>query len=96
MPQSTIPQRLLEHARRRGSENALYEREHDRWLTLTWRQYADRALALAASLLKLGCQKGDAIAIIGDGFISQYLKASPFVCQSHTIKHRNGIIAILL
>ena len=67
MAPSTIPRRLLEHARRRGSENALYERDTDGWRSLTWHEYANRARAFAAGLLKLGCEKGDAIAIIGDG-----------------------------
>ncbi len=65
MPE-TLPQCLLEHARRTPHKVALRERLYGIWQTLTWQQYADHVKYFALGLVSLGLQPEETIAIIGD------------------------------
>src|SRR5262245_5160515 len=62
----TFPQLLLEHARRRGDRPAIREKTRGIWHTLSWRELADEACALAAALAARSLQRGAHAALVGD------------------------------
>ena len=47
----TFPQLLLRHSKQRGDRPALREKKRGIWRTVTWRELADEAAALAAALI---------------------------------------------
>src|SRR5207245_7107690 len=48
-----------------GDEPAYSDRDGDGpWQTLTWREFRDRALRLAAGLVRLGLEPGDRVALM--------------------------------
>lgn len=62
----TIPKLLLLNAERLGSRPAYREKHLGIWQTWTWRQTRDEVRAFAIGLHKLGLQRGQTMAIIGD------------------------------
>jgi long-chain acyl-CoA synthetase len=65
MPE-TLPQYLLEHARRTPDKVALRERNYGIWQPLTWREYAEHVKYFALGLLHLGLESTETVAIVGD------------------------------
>jgi long-chain acyl-CoA synthetase len=62
----TFPRLMLDHARHRGGQPAIREKDLGIWQTYSWRQAADEVRALACGLAELGFQRGEHLAIIGD------------------------------
>lgn len=65
-PLDTFPRLLMHHAAVRGNHPAMREKDLGIWQTRTWSQVAEEARAFAAGLAKLGFQRGDRLAVIGD------------------------------
>ncbi len=66
MPEATLPQFLLRHARTRPDDPAIREKEKGIWQELTWKEYLDHVRWIALGLMKLGFESGDKLAIISD------------------------------
>jgi long-chain acyl-CoA synthetase len=62
----TFPRLLLHHARERGGQPAIREKDYGIWQTWTWSQAAQEVRILACGLAALGFRRGDNLAIIGD------------------------------
>ena len=62
----TIPQLLRCRVGETGDKVALREKDFGYWNTYTWKQYYDHVRKVALGLKKLGVQKGDKLALIGD------------------------------
>ncbi len=62
----TLPQFLMEHARKTPDKIALRERDYGIWQTITWKQYLDHVKYFALGLVHLGLRPEETIAIIGD------------------------------
>jgi long-chain acyl-CoA synthetase len=60
---TTLPGRLLHHARERPSATAIREKRLGVWQETTWQGYAERAARTALALEALGVQPGDRVAI---------------------------------
>lgn len=63
---STLPRLLLANVKRYGPRRAMREKEYGIWQTYTWAQYLDNVRACAMGLARLGFQRGDRLALIGD------------------------------
>lgn len=64
--QDTFPKLLLHHSGQRGERPAIREKSRGIWRTMTWRDLADEAAALAAALSARGLQRGAHVALVGD------------------------------
>ncbi len=62
----TLPQLLLENARRSGNKVALRKKEFGVWQTVTWNEYLERVRNFSLGLVHLGLEPGDKVAIVGD------------------------------
>lgn len=62
----TFPKLLLLNAAERGGRAAIREKDLGIWQTWTWEQVLDEVRALALGLGKLGLEKGDTVAVIGN------------------------------
>lgn len=62
----TFPKLLLRHAQQRGDQPAIREKSRGIWRTMTWRELADEAAALAAALSARGLQRGAHVALVGE------------------------------
>ncbi|MDF1778429.1 MAG: AMP-binding protein [Rhizobiaceae bacterium] len=62
----TLPRLLREHARRRGTELALREKEMGVWRKYDWNHYYSQARRFALALLSLGFTRGDRIIIASE------------------------------
>ena len=62
----TIPKFLLDHAKKRADRPANRLKELGIWQTWTWFDVAEEVRNLACGLAKIGFQRGDKLAIIGD------------------------------
>lgn len=62
----TFPKLLLQHARERGERPAIREKRRGIWRTITWRELAEEAAALAAATSERGLQRGAHVALLGD------------------------------
>ena len=62
----TVPKLLLRNASQFGKRPALRHKEFGIWQTWTWSRLRDEARSLAVGLRKLGLERGDAVAIVGD------------------------------
>lgn len=62
----TFPKLLLHHARERGERPAIREKRRGIWRTVTWRELAEEAAALAAAASARGLQRGAHVALLGD------------------------------
>jgi long-chain acyl-CoA synthetase len=64
-PQTTFPQRLLQHADERPQAPAMREKEYGIWQTLSWASLAAMVEQLAAGLHQAGLQRGDHMVVVG-------------------------------
>jgi long-chain acyl-CoA synthetase len=62
----TVPKLLLRNAAQYGARPALRHKDLGIWQTRTWAQLRNEVRALAIGLRKVGLDRGDAVAIIGD------------------------------
>ena len=62
----TFPKLLLHHSGARGERPAIREKSRGIWRTVTWRELAEEAAALAAALSARGLQRGAHVALLGD------------------------------
>jgi len=62
----TFPKLLRQHVRQRGDEPAIREKRRGIWRTMTWREFADEARAVAAALSERGLTRGDRVGLLGD------------------------------
>ena len=84
----TFPKLLLHHSRQRGERPAIREKSRGIWRTVTWRELADEAAALAAALSARGLQRGAHVAFVGDNRPRLYAA----MCAAHWL----GAIAVPL
>ena len=64
--QLTFPSLLLKHARERGNQAAMREKDLGIWQEFTWSEVADLVKAVANAFLEYGVKKGDHIGIVGE------------------------------
>lgn len=62
----TAPKLLIRNAEQYGSRPAVRHKDFGIWQTWTWKQFHDEARTFAVGLRKLGFERGDTVAIIGD------------------------------
>ena len=62
----TIPKLLLDHARQKGNSPANRHKNFGIWQSWTWSEVAEEVRDLACGLAKIGFQRGDKLAVIGD------------------------------
>jgi long-chain acyl-CoA synthetase len=62
----TLPKLLLRNAAEHAERPAMRHKDLGIWQTWTWRRLRDEVRAFAVGLRKLGIERGDAVAIIGD------------------------------
>jgi long-chain acyl-CoA synthetase len=62
----TIPKLLLDHAKKRADRPANRLKDLGIWQTWTWYDVAEEVRNLACGLAKIGFQRGDKLAVIGD------------------------------
>lgn len=82
----TFSKLLLQHSKQRGERPALREKKRGIWRTVTWRELADEAAALAAALSARGLQRGGHVAFVGDNRPRLYTA----MCAAHWL----GAIAV--
>ncbi len=82
----TFPKLLLFHSKQRGERPALREKKRGIWRTVTWRELADEAAALAAALSARGLQRGAHVAFVGDNRPRLYTA----MCAAHWL----GAVAV--
>jgi long-chain acyl-CoA synthetase len=63
---ATLPQFLLDNARRRPRRVALREKDRGIWQPVTWSQYLEQVRDLALGLAALGFGRGHTLSVIGD------------------------------
>jgi long-chain acyl-CoA synthetase len=64
-PQTTFPQRLLQHALERPQAPAMREKEYGIWQSLSWADLAAMVERLAAGLHQAGLQRGEHMVVVG-------------------------------
>lgn len=64
--QLTFPGLLLKHARERGNQAAMREKDLGIWQEFTWSQVAEQVQAVANAFLEFGVAKGEHIGIVGE------------------------------
>lgn len=62
----TFPKLLVRKAAELGSKTALREKEFGIWQCTSWRQYQDHVCNFSLGLIRLGLERGDKVAIIGN------------------------------
>src|SRR6516164_9054557 len=62
----TFPRLLTAHARERGDQPAIREKDLGIWQTHTWAGALAEVRSLAAGLHRLGLRRGETLAIVGD------------------------------
>jgi len=62
----TFPKLLLEHARVRGAQTCVREKDLGIWQSWTWSEAAANVRAFACGLAAMGFKRGDYLAIVGD------------------------------
>ena len=62
----TFPKLLMHHSREWGERPAIREKSRGIWRTVTWRELAEEAAALAAAASERGLQRGGHVALLGD------------------------------
>jgi long-chain acyl-CoA synthetase len=63
---NTLPSRFLATTRRLAGSTAMRRKKYGIWHDITWQQYRERALEVAAALGESGLKPGDRVAIIGE------------------------------
>ncbi len=66
MSNMTFPQVLRENSRLKGSKVAYREKDYGIWNEVTYQQYYEQVQHFSLGLAKLGLNRGDKLAIIGD------------------------------
>lgn len=66
LERDTFSKLLLRHAEQRGGRPAIREKHRGIWRTMTWRDLAEEAQALAAALSARGLRRGAHVALLGD------------------------------
>ncbi len=61
----TIPHKILQAGVDRGEADAYAVRRDDRWVTTSWRAYAEEVAAAGRGLIALGVEPGSPVAILG-------------------------------
>lgn len=84
----TFPTLLLHHAGQRGNRPAIREKRRGIWHTMTWRDLAEEATALAAALAARGLRRGAHIALVADN--------RPRLYAAMAAAHRLGAVAVPL
>ncbi|MET0875852.1 MAG: AMP-binding protein [Tardiphaga sp.] len=84
----TFSKLLLLHARQRGERPALREKKRGIWRSVTWRELADEAAALAAALSARGLQRNAHVAFVGDN--------RPRLYAAMCAAHWRGAVAVPL
>ena len=82
----SFPKLLLHHSKQRGERPALREKKRGIWRTVTWRELADEAAALAAALSAHGVKRGAHVAFVGDNRPRLYTA----MCAAHWL----GAVAV--
>ena len=82
----SFPKLLLHHSKQRGERPALREKKRGIWRTMTWRELADEAAALAAALSAHGVKRGAHVAFVGDNRPRLYTA----MCAAHWL----GAVAV--
>lgn len=82
----SFPKLLLHHSKQRGERPALREKKRGIWRTVSWRELADEAAALAAALSARGVQRGSHVAFVGDNRPRLYTA----MCAAHWL----GAVAV--
>jgi long-chain acyl-CoA synthetase len=62
----TFPKLLVHHSSERGERPAIREKSRGIWRTVTWRELAEEAAAIAAAASARGMQRGAHVALLGD------------------------------
>ena len=62
----TVPKLLLRNAREHADRPAIRHKDFGIWQTWTWAQLCGEVRAFAIGLRKIGVERGDTVAIIGD------------------------------
>jgi long-chain acyl-CoA synthetase len=62
----TVPKLMLRNAKLYGDRPAMRHKDYGIWQTWTWSQFLEEVRALAIGLRKLGFERGDPAAIVGD------------------------------
>ena len=62
----TTPKLLVRNAEQFGARPAIRHKDFGIWQTWTWSQFRDLVMTFAIGLRKIGFQRGDTVAIIGD------------------------------
>ena len=82
----TFPKLLMHHSGARGERPAIREKSRGIWRTVTWRELAEEAAALAAALSARGLQRGAHVALLGDNRPRLYAA----MCAAHMARRRRG------
>ena len=77
----TFPKLLMHHAGERGERPAIREKSRGIWRTVTWRELAEEASALAAASSARGLQRGAHVALLGDNRPRLYAA----MCAAHML-----------
>ena len=70
---ATLIRLAEQNARTHGADIAMREKDRGIWAEVTWAQYFEQVLELAAALEDLGINAGDAVLILGDNRARLYL-----------------------
>ena len=65
-PLDTVPKLLLRNAVEHADRPAIRHKDYGIWQTWTWARLRDEVRAFAVGLRKLGLERGETVAIIGD------------------------------
>ena len=84
----TFPKLLMHHAEARGDRPAIREKSRGIWRTVTWRELAEEASALAAAASARGLQRGAHVALLGDN--------RPRLYAAMSAAHMLGAVAVPL
>ena len=71
--EDTLVRLALRNARERGTAVAMREKDRGIWQEMTWAEYADELLAVAAGLDGMGIGAGDAAMVLGDNRVRLYI-----------------------
>src|SRR4051794_6503310 len=77
----TFPKLLLQHSGERGERPAIREKTRGIWRTVTWRELADEAAAIAVAASARGLQRGAHVALLGDNRPRLYAA----MCAAHCV-----------
>ena len=82
----TFPKLLMHHSGERGERPAIREKSRGIWRTVTWRELAEEAAALAAAASARGLQRGAHVALLGDNRPRLYAA----MCAAHVARRHSG------